>query len=948
MDGMSGLYPINQIGSDGFSWWIGQIESEKKDDEKGSGRYKVRIVGVHPKECDIVSWNDLPWAMVMMPVTNPHTPGGATSVSDQLGLGVWVVGFYLDADKQQPIIMGSVGRTANSTSKATPTDPNPGENCKSFTTYIAEENRIPFDQDAGETVEQPPTDSGHPVPSAPLKTEEGEVISSGVTNFLKAKYSENTSTNPAGKNWCVEVADKCGKETDLKNTFTRLFSEMLAETQRNDGKLGTYLVGELSGELYDSIGIGRKYVDKGILVTRTFVASVKGFVLEKIKAGIKDLINFLLYPSDEGNSLSAVTTFFNEQLAKVGCQMADLGDRLAAFLEDLMFGYLFEVYKSAACLVDNFVEGLLSKFQSMMEELLETVLGPLQDLLGAAASAINIIGDAINYVLDLLGIQCNGPGKSCSKTTKVCTNCETDKRDDFLDELLKNITDDLFPVTGEDWSRYTCDDAYTGNTIKDTNVVFVGGVQTPPVPRSIQYDISDIRVEEGSIATFIVTRVGATDVSSSVSYATRNGSATESTDYVKTTGILGFAPGETSKEIEVRTLTDDESEPDEEFFMTIKKDSPGTIPSFAKRSVAKCVITESTVRTPGVPQQPTGDDTIPTPTPPGTPTENPTTFIPDIVNERDTAPDTTVVTDDPTYKVVADKSSVKEGEFVTFTVTTTNVPNGTTLFYRMFGIGITPQDIVNSTLSGSFVIEDNTANVVVGIAKDNVIEDDEVLTFAIGGTSANTSVLIVSDTAGFSAEELSDVDDSSSNTEPRPNLTPKSPTVGSVITTPSGGIIDVQISDPGDPYTEPPVVILPGQGFRATAIPLLDSTGRLTEIRVTDPGFGYKLNTPQKTDKECIIDSFTMLSPGREYTSPPEVYINGDNTVADAVVENGKVISVRIKNRSLVFDTYPKVLIIGGGGYGARFIPSFACLDRDARVTVGSAKIGTGRYVDCP
>ena len=134
----------------------------------------------------------------------------------------------------------------------------------------------------------------------------------------------------------------------------------------------------------------------------------------------------------------------------------------------------------------------------MMEELLETVLGPLQDLLGAAASAINIIGDAINYVLDLLGIQCNGPGKSCSKTTKVCTNCETDKRDDFLDELLKNITDDLFPVTGEDWSRYTCDDAYTGNTIKDTNVVFVGGTNSSS-PKSISYDISDIRVEEGSV-----------------------------------------------------------------------------------------------------------------------------------------------------------------------------------------------------------------------------------------------------------------------------------------------------------------------------------------------------------------------------------------------------------------------------------------------------------------
>ena len=91
-----------------------------------------------------------------------------------------------------------------------------------------------------------------------------------------------------------------------------------------------------------------------------------------------------------------------------------------------------------------------------------------------------------------------------------------------------------------------------------------------------------------------------------------------------------------------------------------------------------------------------------------------------------------------------------------------------------------------------------------------------------------------------------------------------------------------------------------------------------------------------------------MLSPGREYTSEPTVYINGDPNVADAVIEGGKVISVRIKNRSIVFDRYPQVKILGGGGYGARFIPSFACLDPEARVTVGSAKIGTGKYIDCP
>ena len=951
MDSLNGLYPINQIGSDGFSWWIGQVESEKADDEKLSGRYKVRIVGAHPKSCEAVSWEDLPWAITMMPVTNPHTPGGATSVSDQLGKGVWVIGFYLDNLQQQPVIMGSVGRVANSTSEKTANDPTPGENCKSFTTYIPEDAKLAFDQPTpavGSPASLTSTEAGVAPSGILKKTGDKNQIVSGPTNFQVAKYSKNTDLNPGGINFCVEKADKCGKETDLKKTFTRLFSEMLAEVQNNDGKLGTYLIAPLSGELHDAVGIGRKYVNKAILVVRTFVASVKGFILEKIKAGIKDLINMLLYPSDTGNSLTPLTKFFNDLLANIGCQMADLGDRLASFLEDLIFGYLFDVYKAAACLVDNFVEGVLSKIQSLMNELLESVLGPLQDLLGAAASAINIIGDAINYVLDLLGIQCNGPGKSCSKTTVVCTNCDSDDRSNFLDDLLDNITDDLFPVTGEDWSRYTCDEAYEGNVLQPTKVIFVGGVQNPPIPNSIQYDISDITVEEGDEATFVVTRVGYLDVSSSVKYTTRNGSATEGADYLKSSGILGFAPGESEKKIFVRTLTDTESEGDEDFFVTIKKDSPGTIPSFAKKTVAKCVITESTIRTPGLPLPAPGD---PPPSPPPPPTESPDIIIPDIINARDVNPDPTVDPTDttPTYKVVSDRSSVKEGQFIKYTITTTNVETGRTLFYRLFGTGITPNDIVGNSLSGSFTIEDNKATVIVGVNTDSELEDDEVLTFGIAGTSASTNVIILSDTSGFSSEELDASEDSSSNVDSRTDP-PRNPTVdsGKIITDPGGGIINIPIDEPGDPYTELPVVIIPGEGFRAAALPLLDSTGRITELRITDPGFGYKINTPQTSDKECIIDSFTMLNPGREYTSSPQVYINGDNTIADAVVENGKVISVRIKNRSIVFDSYPKVLIIGGGGYGAKFIPSFSCLDRDVRVTVGSAKIGTGKYIDCP
>ena len=87
------LYPIHQIGSDGFKWWIGQIEEPSKNDPKQSGRCKVRIVGLHPKSCNSVSNDDLPWAVATMPVTSPHIIGVSTTVSDQLEKGVWVVGF---------------------------------------------------------------------------------------------------------------------------------------------------------------------------------------------------------------------------------------------------------------------------------------------------------------------------------------------------------------------------------------------------------------------------------------------------------------------------------------------------------------------------------------------------------------------------------------------------------------------------------------------------------------------------------------------------------------------------------------------------------------------------------------------------------------------------------------------------------------------------------------
>ena len=117
-----------------------------------------------------------------------------------------------------------------------------------------------------------------------------------------------------------------------------------------------------------------------------------------------------------------------------------------------------------------------------MNELLNSILGPLQDILGAIAEPLNMIGNAINYILRLLGISCSGPDKTCAKYKEVCTDGEKKEKGDdkdFLDGLLESI-DNLFGDTPADYTQYVCEEAYTGQPLAVTTIGFIGGVPKSP------------------------------------------------------------------------------------------------------------------------------------------------------------------------------------------------------------------------------------------------------------------------------------------------------------------------------------------------------------------------------------------------------------------------------------------------------------------------------------
>lgn len=1021
----SNLIPQYRIGRDGFNWWIGQVEKTSRGEEgvKGVNRYKVRIVGEHLKDCEVVPSDDLPWASVMMPVTVPFNVGNTTGAHSQLKEGSWVIGFYLDPEKQKPIIMGSIGMTPGATQVID--EYQPGK-CNSFTTFIDPEVDVAKDglpppantkkQTSSQTAQEAPKREPAKVEEKGIQTgkslfdanlaantklafgsdldfgvdtkkifgngsgtfaafnlsPEGEKSLQNMTELAwgcpqphdppipSSQLAPLAKGGQASEDWCQEKAKKCGPE-DLKTTSTRLIGEFLAEVQRNNGNIGTYLVGEASGGIYDGVYTARKYTNKFVKVVKHFVAKVKGYIIEKLQEGVDKLVKALLKSTPLGNSLTTVVEWFDKVLKDLGCQMADIVDRLVQWITDLLMGLIEDVYQSVACLIDKIVDGLLAKLVALMEDIIEAILGPLESILGAAASALNIVGGAIAKVLEFLGITCSGPEAKCGSDDSECTNGgQKSSEGDFLDNLLDQI-DNLFPDTSADYNQYTCDEAYEGKSLQPTEVGFRGGVfdtnYGDPTPsgrsgnqnysRVITYSIDDIQVVEGSPAVFTITRSGYTASASSVTFRTIGGStATPDIDFSMVDDIVGFAPNETEKTISVRTINDgDDSERDEIFYARIALNSPNTesgIRTTFEKNAATCTITQRVRNNPEnydpyeeytyTPER--VDDLI-------------GNEINDVFGEEpdqqfSDSPVGGGRTNIPQYSVSASVTTAEAGDFIVYTITTRNVSNGTVLGYTL-SQNFDTTEIVGGVISGTFTINNNQARVTIGIEDSYQSDIDKVLRFNINSTSAFADVLILSNLG------LEDVDIGTGLIPPFSE--PTVPTVNPVdiITDDSGKIIEIPIDIPGGPYTEPPFVFIDGEGIGATAQALLDERGFVTELRVLSGGYGYRKNLAADRGKRCIIDSFSLLRPGAGYLSAPTIYIDNDPTIAEAIInDDGFVVGARVLNREVTFSEIPKVVIIGGGGYGAKLMPSLACLPESRLVELGATKIGTGRYVDCP
>ena len=94
------------LGLNGFLWFVGVVEDRL--DPTYTGRLRVRALGHHTTNKEILPTADLPWASCMLPVTAAGITGLGQSPSG-LVEGSWVLGYFRDGEtRQEPIIIGSL------------------------------------------------------------------------------------------------------------------------------------------------------------------------------------------------------------------------------------------------------------------------------------------------------------------------------------------------------------------------------------------------------------------------------------------------------------------------------------------------------------------------------------------------------------------------------------------------------------------------------------------------------------------------------------------------------------------------------------------------------------------------------------------------------------------------------------------------------------------------
>jgi len=406
MDNLS--FKTHFVGKDGFIWWIGQIPDEKvwetqiKNGEGAWGnRYKVRIMGYHPYDDELLKDEDLPWAQVLMPPGNSGSVHRAETI--KLAQGDVVIGFFLDGTSAQiPVILGVFAGTGDK-QRASSGTPSPfgtfsgfSETMKANPDYILkqDETNEPT-KESQPSPEKRPVNTNDPKDTTYTSTDGKEMVTCGGSPIKDIKNSVNT---------LVDDVRGLKARLDEGNEFARdlIKNKISAATEDITAKSGKLVSGMIDSSFNQLIPIGQGGLQN--LYSGVFgkiLAATKNPAIAHI-AGVAAQ-TAMLAPLNVAENL-------------IGCLANNIIADLGSNVEDILNSTVDNVLNFTDCVGDQVVGAITNSVIGKVGDGMSGALGGLDKILGyfdpagGGFNVENIIRQSTNSIAGAVGLRgCNQP-----------------------------------------------------------------------------------------------------------------------------------------------------------------------------------------------------------------------------------------------------------------------------------------------------------------------------------------------------------------------------------------------------------------------------------------------------------------------------------------------------------------------------------------------------------
>lgn len=703
------LLKSNFLGRDGFIWWIGQVapaavwrnekskidSGENKRDDKGKPkigdswayRCKVRIVGYHTFDGEVLPDIDLPWAHVSMSPENGTAQGSVGNTMMLVG-GETVYGFFLDGeDAQQPIIVGCLYRNESVQNFATPEflAKEKSSQFKPFTghqgpliqgpTQIREKNPAVQEEpkDAADPNVGIQTSSivGDPVPAAREQNKPG-----GDQLIRKSLATQQFTL----KGCEIKVVRENGCNDNIIGKIAKVIEDFIAFVNRLEKAIDKY-IDPILNTVVDITTEIRNFATKIVGIVKFIINNMRNGIIGLVTKLFGQFIG-LIVPLPQQPPIAGAT---KNIIDIIFCVFEKLLPILIDFLVNMLTNMVGKAINAPLCAVEQAVGAILSKLIDSIDNLLAPIFSGLNWLLGAVGQVTDILSKVSSIAQQILSFlacdrlqcetpvewsPCGGPERkgsdSWNKTLKSMNVLRGINSN--LDLAMSQMS--LYGYSGNSPYKDCTEKALRPKNQKDQLPLPPGVIAPRCIPPEIEIFGDGILAQAVPIVN---------DSGSIIAVEILNGGR-------------GYSKPPT---------------------ITIKDNTNYGTGAQASASVVNGVLTSIYLNNSGSGYCPTNLSSI---------------------------------VKNPSYLVTANKYSFYEGETVTFNISTQNLPDGTVLEYEISG-DITPSDVDGlSSFYGSVTLVSGKATKSFKFKQDNINENAEIAIFDLldtnGAKVARTTVVI--------------------------------------------------------------------------------------------------------------------------------------------------------------------------------------------------------------